>query len=710
MWVQRILRSWPRNFRCLFGACVTLSFVATLSSCLPTSENNRNLNIGNKQLTIISSSSTALPDGVIGRSYTYTFLVSGGAGSVSWTELSGALGGGTCAGLSLSKGGLLNGLLAGAPGTCNLDVEAVDSNQDTATAHLTLTIHAALSVTPVTLGNGVQGRTFSQGVLTAGGLDPLTSCTTRPALPEGLTVTASGTACLISGIPQGLYDPLSITIVVTDSNNLATPSGTASLESTLHVNPPLAINRLPTRILNGLVGFPYGGLTFTASGGSNDGAGLTWTQAGATSESGLCAPGGTTPPGLSLGGTTGTISGTPSAPSLTPSDFQFQVCVEDEPTASTAAGSATSDPVTLTILRRYAYVGSALRSIEVIDLDALAFVEAIQLPPNSSIQSLTTTPDGRYLFALDNGNSLLFVLDTMSNTQVPGSPFALPASCINPWDVAVPPDPTLPGANRLYVSCSAADDVTYFEEVLVFDQSNPGGEPIGVIRTGPGSAPLNLAVRGDNTRVYVALNGSNQLCIIDNTLPTPAVVSSSPFNLDPTTSQPSGIGLVPNGISLYAYVAKQNTGSQNYLTGSQGIEIVDVTTDEPKTVTNILLTPGANSFPTSIVADPRGEVVFVTLQGTGQLALLDNTIETPRMLPGSPFGVADPSQLARNPNPYGLLVPPPPSGPLMVYVSLWGSSSVAILDGTDPTVAVPGSPIILPVQYPGSMRAIPVPK
>ena len=77
------------------------------------------------------------------------------------------------------------------------------------------------------------------------------------------------------------------------------------------------------------------------------------------------------------------------------------------------------------------------------------------------------------------------------------------------------------------------------DEVVVVDTTNPGGTPLAVIPTGSGTTPAGLAIRKDNSRVYVALNGTDQLLVIDNTLPTPAPIAAAPvFNLDPTTNQP----------------------------------------------------------------------------------------------------------------------------------------------------------------------------
>ena len=84
--------------------------------------------------------------------------------------------------------------------------------------------------------------------------------------------------------------------------------------------------------------------------------------------------------------------------------------------------------------------------------------------------------------------------------------------------------------------------------------------------TGAGSSPKALAVQSDNSHVFVTLNGLNELFVIDNTLPSPtyaAPVMSSPFALDATTDQPTGITVTLNGgVAQYAYIGKQGPGNQ----------------------------------------------------------------------------------------------------------------------------------------------------
>jgi len=689
---------------------VVFASIVLLFSCSPTSNHNLlSSPSGGMGLAITFPSAGQLPDAVDGRSYRMAFSASGGSGSLTWSNPGGALGSGACSGLSLSADGVISGMPDTPSGVCGFTVQVRDSRNDWTTANYSVTIQSKLVLSNFTLGNGVQNRLFKQAIIISGGIMPLTFCNASPSLPAGLSISPSGPTCLISGTPQVTFGPAVIDISVADSSNAATPAGNASGSSSLQINIPLAVS-LPPRIVNGLVGFVYPGVTFTAKGGTGDGSNVTWTQAGATSESGLCVPTGTIPPGLSLAGTSGLLSGVTTMPSASVGDFQFQVCVEDAPTASTAAASSNSASVVLYVLGRYAYVSSPSQSIVIIDTASNAFVNSVTLSPSSSPQGIAVTPDGRFVFAVDNSTNQVIVLDTVTNIQVPGSPFALPASCAAPWDVAIPSDPTLPGANHVFVSCSGADDVTSFEEVVALDAANPGGAPVAVMRTGLGSIPSGIAVRSDNSRIYVTLNGTNQVFLIDNTLTMPAPIGAATFYLDPTTDQPLGIGLAANGSREYAYVTKQNTGNQDPSNpASEGIEVVDVTTDSPSTVVTVLLAPDIDFAPSGVAVDPSGKTVFVTLAGSGQLALLDNSISTPTLMAGSPFNLPNPNGSAKGVA-YDVSFPPVPAGMPTAYIPFYYPFGIALLSDTIPPAALPDSPILLPPVFPYKIRPIPIPR
>ncbi len=152
-------------------------------------------------------------------------------------------------------------------------------------------------VTPATLPNGTQGVAYSQTVSASGGTAPYTYAVSSGTLPAGVTLNASTGA--ITGTPTG-NGASNFTIQATDAVG---NSGNRAYSVNISNN-SLTIN--PATLPTSMVGRPYS-QTVVASGGT---APYTYSVAG-----------GTLPPGLTLAGATGTISGTPTPPArpLSPS-------------------------------------------------------------------------------------------------------------------------------------------------------------------------------------------------------------------------------------------------------------------------------------------------------------------------------------------------------------------------------------------------------
>jgi hypothetical protein len=158
-----------------------------------------------------------------------------------------------------------------------------------------------LDITASSPPAGTTGTAYAGYMFAAtGGTSPL-SWTASGSLPPGLTLSASGQ---LSGMPAtgGTYG---FSVTVGDSSM---PPLTMSVPVSFKVNDS-AITVTPASPPAGAVNYAYSGFTFSASGGSPP---YTW------------APGGTLPPGLTLG-TDGTLSGTPTqigtfSFSVTPTD------------------------------------------------------------------------------------------------------------------------------------------------------------------------------------------------------------------------------------------------------------------------------------------------------------------------------------------------------------------------------------------------------
>jgi hypothetical protein len=197
-------------------------------------------------------------------------------------------------------------------GTISFTVTVTDSENPTKTANANLSISVSappLSVTTSSLAGGTLGTAYTATVAATGGITPYTWSISVGALPAGLTINAN--TGVISGTPTGSATGLiNFTVKVTDSEQ---PSGsaTAALSITITAAPlSVVTSSLPTGVAQSV----YPGATLQAAGGVSP---YTWSVTN-----------GSLPAGLSLNGSTGAISGTPTASGTT----TFTVTVTDSET------------------------------------------------------------------------------------------------------------------------------------------------------------------------------------------------------------------------------------------------------------------------------------------------------------------------------------------------------------------------------------------
>jgi hypothetical protein len=239
------------------------------------------VNIGTSSLTL---SPTSLPAGFQGTAYSQTVTASGGTGPYTFAIISGSL----PAGLSLASDGDVTGTPTGT-GSSAFTVRATDSVNNTGTRAYTINIGTnSLSITPSSLPDGIQGTAYSQTVSASGGTGPYTFAVISGSLPNGLALSSGGA---ITGTPSatGIFN---FTVRGTDSLN-NTGSRAYSVDVSLAA---LVIN--PSSLPAGTQGAAYS-QTVVASGGS-----------GPYSYSVLS---GSLPPGLSLGSSSGQITGNPTS-------------------------------------------------------------------------------------------------------------------------------------------------------------------------------------------------------------------------------------------------------------------------------------------------------------------------------------------------------------------------------------------------------------
>ena len=241
-------------------------------------------------LTITTASS--LVGGTVGFRYSRSFNATGGAAPYSWSTISGNL----PTGLSLNSA---TGYLAGMPtsaGSYTFTVAVTDSQGTPVTVTKDFTL--AITVAPPTiitlspLAGATVGFRYSKSFNATGGVTPFSWTLDTGNLPPGLTLNA-GTGYL-AGMPTtaGTY---SFTIKLTDGQG--TPAvATKGFSFTVAVEPPAIITLSP--LTSATVGVAYS-KTLSATGGVKP---YTWSVAA-----------GTLPPGITLDGVAGKLTGTATA-------------------------------------------------------------------------------------------------------------------------------------------------------------------------------------------------------------------------------------------------------------------------------------------------------------------------------------------------------------------------------------------------------------
>src|ERR1035441_8777879 len=158
------------------------------------------------------TTSSLLP-GTQGVYYTSPLAATGGVPPYSWSLTTGSL----PAGLTLSG----TGVIAGTPiasGSFPITVQATDTQMNTASAGLTLTINSGPLVITTTLAlpSGIQSVPYSATLGAAGGTPPYTWAVRLGTLPSGLTLNPS--TGVISGTPTA-SGTCSIEVQVQDSES-----------------------------------------------------------------------------------------------------------------------------------------------------------------------------------------------------------------------------------------------------------------------------------------------------------------------------------------------------------------------------------------------------------------------------------------------------------------------------------------------------------
>jgi len=464
----------------------------------------------------------------------------------------------------------------------------------------------------------------------------------------------------------GVFGPAAVTITVTDSLG-ATATNSAS--TIFRIFPALTITTTQAQILNGLLGAPYGGVTFIATGGIGA---FTWV-----------APGASTPPCPVSGATTdlagltlsagGVLSGTPNATSALPNFFKPTICVFDVGSASTLPGFTTA-AYTFDVMNDFAYAAGTgvTNSVEVINTSAAPSLTGTipLLTPLAAPNGVAITPNGRFAIVTENATSKVAVIDTITNTLVTEQ--ALPATCTSPAGAAVNPD-----GIHLYIACDGGTNEVLVLDAVALTTTSTVTDLADIATIGAASAPDSIACR-DTSRCYVTLSAVNQIAILDNvlltqvgsnfTLQTGVNGSTTPLELIVASNTASGT-------KFYAYIAK-NAGNK------PGVDVVDVTSDSLALVGAATINTGAAS---GVALSPGTNRVYVSLPAANQYTILNNAVATPAVIvigaPNTlPYNLPDPKLAAGAVTPRGIVIPPLAAAPALVFFTLNATSQIAVVN------------------------------
>ena len=253
---------------------------------------------------VITVNPATLSAGIAGSTFSQPFTQTGGIGPFTWS-VTGSL----PTGLSLNAA---TGELAGTPtvaGNFSFTVTATDANSCAGSRVYALTINCpTITLTPGKLGNGGVGLAYNE-TISASPTGTYSYAVTAGSLPAGVTLdSATG---LLSGTPT-MTGTANFTITATGFGGCA---GSQAYVVTINC-PSITVN--PATIGNATAGSAVS-QTFMQMGGSGV---VTWSFTG------------NLPPGLTLNGATGELTGTPTATG----SFGFTLTATD---ANNCAGSRT---------------------------------------------------------------------------------------------------------------------------------------------------------------------------------------------------------------------------------------------------------------------------------------------------------------------------------------------------------------------------------
>lgn len=347
----------------------------------------------------ITVTPSTLPNATVGTVYAQTLTATGGTPAYTFSLGSLPL----PAGLTLTSSGSIEGTPT-TPGTTTFDINVSDSNRCASLQTYTYTIVVnpppcpTITITPLTLPNGMVGTAYTQALTVTGGVPAYTFSLAQP-LPAGLTFSNGS----IGGIPT-TAGTTTFDVGVTDSNGC---TGSATITITID----------PAPNTNGVISFALDNFT------ANEGESATITINRSGGAKGSVSVVFNTIDGSAIGGQ----DYTSTSKTVTFADGDTSPKIVTVPTLDdTTAEPVETIGVSLTSVTGGATLGLSIARISINDNDALTPKPArVQISAGSytAIENdgglvITVTRSG------DLNTTVTANYSTLSGTANPGSDFA----------------------------------------------------------------------------------------------------------------------------------------------------------------------------------------------------------------------------------------------------------------------------------------------
>ncbi|MDQ2947205.1 MAG: putative Ig domain-containing protein [Acidobacteriota bacterium] len=555
-------------------------------------------------ITIIGGvlvTTTFLPNGGVGLSYSATLTASGGVTPyVNWT-LTGSL----PPGLTLNSAGVITGTPTTPVGSpfYSFGVSVKDSAGNVSpTQQLTITISAGATITTTALPNGVAGSPYSAKLAAAGTL-PFNWILTGN-LPPGLTLDAS--TGVISGSPTtAAGSPFNFTVSVKDA------SGITSVPQPFSITITTGVTIITTALPGGTAATTYS-TQLAASGGTPPYS--SWTATGPL------------PPGLTLNSASGVISGTPTTAFGSP--FNFTVTVKDSQ-GNTSTPKALSIAIGAPATGNLPVINKVNGITDLISPNSIGFVSGTNLGPQASVlingvQNLVVfSRSDLVVFQISPRLSPGPAMVIVQKNGLSSDPFPITLSTYSPGIfVSANPDDTFPRAGGQPNPASSGDRIFFFATGL-----------------GTLTPPAPPVLRIDGQSVAVASTSMLPKVIGDpSALPIdiPVLYFDIPFGLKPgnhsVTIQAggfssnvanlhtvsSGIILTQTGLTFRAVAGQPAPPPQSFavLSGSGALNFTTSTSTLPEGLGWLSITPAGGTAQ----AGQPGVVVQVQVNHSGLVA------------------------------------------------------------------------------------------